>query len=140
MRIAFLVFAFVVVAAGQSKDPPKKARIEGSVVSLTGEPVPRAQLRLTGLSAAVDATPAAQVNVSTTSDDAGKFAFENIEPGRNYQLTAQRPGYVNTRYGARSPTAPGSPLTLDAGAELKSLVITMTPQGVISGKITDQSG
>ena len=140
MRIAIPILLFLSLAAGQSKEPPKKARIEGSVVSLTGEPVPRAQLRLTGTSNTVDATPAGPVNVSTTSDDAGKFAFENIEPGRNYQLNAQRPGYVNTRYGARSPTAPGSPLTLDAGAELKGLVITMTPQGVISGKITDQSG
>jgi len=154
MRNAFLMLALamslVLVIPGQQPEPPKKARIEGTVVGLTGEPVPRAQLRLTGgtqtlvvvaagRSGGGDVAPPGS-NVAATTDDAGKFVIENIEPGRGYQLNAQRPGFVTTRYGARSATAPGSPLTLDAGAELKDLVIKMTPQGVISGKVTDPAG
>jgi hypothetical protein len=126
--------------AQQQNEPPKKARLEGSVVSTTGEAIPRAQISLTGQASGAGGGPATPVNLRTTAGDDGKFAIENIEPGRNYQLSAQRPGYVTARYGARSTNGPGSPLTLGAGAELKGLVLTMTPQGVISGRVTDQSG
>ena len=137
-KLLLLVFVVAVVFGQQQQtEPPKKARIAGSVVSLTGEPVPRATIRLQG-GQPLQGTVAPQVS-SVTADDAGKFV-ENIEPGRNYQLGAQRPGYVAARYGARSANAPGSPLTLDGGADLNGVVITMTPQGVISGRITDQTG
>jgi len=134
---AMLVSIATAQQTNQPAEPPKKARISGSVVSSKGAPIPRAQVRLNGPPVLND--PSA-VNMSATADDAGKFVIENIEPGRNYQLTAQRPGFVAARYGARTATAPGSPLTLDAGADLKSLIITMTPQGVISGRVTDQTG
>jgi len=125
--------------AQQPTDPPKKARIEGTVVSSAGPAIPRAQVRLQG-QAVLNLSGAAPANFSATADDAGKFVIENIEPGRNYQLMAQRPGFVPARYGARSPSAPGALLTIDAGADLKSLVITMTPQGVITGRVTDLNG
>lgn len=144
MRKVFIWLAMALIAAlalsGQQNDPPKKARIEGSVVSTTGEAVPRAQISLTGQAPGTAGAPPMPLNLRTTAGDDGKFVLENIEPGHNYQLSAQRPGYVTARYGARSAGGPGAPLTLSAGAELKGLVITMTPQGVISGRITDQAG
>ena len=115
-------------------EPPKKARLEGSVVSLTGAPVPRAQLRLQMIQSGQ------LENFTATTDDAGKFVFENVEPGLYNTLTAQRPGFVQGRYGARSATSPGAPLQVEPGAALKGLTITMTPQGVISGRITDSNG
>lgn len=137
LLLAVLIPITISVASAQAQqnEPPKKARIEGRVVSLTGEAIPRAVVRLAGPPVLNTAS-----NMSATADDAGKFMIENIEPGRDYQLTAQRPGYVPARYGARMPTGPGSPLTLEPGEDLKSLVITMTPQGVISGRITDETG
>jgi hypothetical protein len=120
----------------QPGDPPKKARLEGSVVSLTSEAIPRATLRLQG-------TPSQAGQLATgmtaTADDAGKFVFQEVPPGANYQLTVQRPGYIPARYGARSTNAPGAPLSLGEGQILKGLTITMTPQGVISGKVTDRN-
>jgi len=115
---AILVSIATAQQTNQPAEPPKKARISGSVVSSKGAPIPRAQVRLNGPPVLND--PAA-VNMSATADDAGKFVIENIEPGRNYQLTAQRPGFVAARYGARTATAPGSPLTLDAGADLRAV-------------------
>jgi len=106
-----LLFAAVLasIAAAQQTnqptEPPKKARISKSVVSSKGAPIPRAQLRLNGPPTLND--PA--VNQSATADDAGKFVINNIEPRRNYQLTAQRPGFVAARYGARSAAATASP-------------------------------
>ncbi len=119
----------------QPGDSPKKARLEGSVVSLTGEAIPRATVRLQG-GTIQPGQPA--TGLTATADDAGKFVFADISPGTNYQLSVQRPGYIPARYGARSANAPGAPLSLDDGQVLKGLTITMTPQGVVTGKVTDR--
>jgi protocatechuate 3,4-dioxygenase beta subunit len=77
---------------------------------------------------------------TATSDDAGKFTIENIDPGKSYNLTAQRTGFVTARYGARSATSPPVPLSLDAGQVMKGVSLIMVPQGVITGRITDPNG
>lgn len=137
-QITFVLLLAAMAAA--QPQPQAKARIEGSVVSSKGDPIPRVTLRLTGQATGVPGAAVAPVTLNTTSDDAGKFVFENIEPGRGFIINATRPGFVNTRYGARSSNSPGALLTLDRGADLKGLTITMIEQGVISGKITDQAG
>ena len=126
--------------AGPGAEAPKAARIEGVVISLAGGPVPRATVRLTGQLTVVNGATSPGSAYSATTDDSGKFAIENIDPGRSYQLVAQRTGFVNGRYGARSATSPATPLVLEAGTSLKGISITMAPQGVISGKITDATG
>lgn len=131
---------FAQVPQGQTSEPPKKARIEGVVVSITGEPVPRAQVRLQGQVLLQGGQPVQPASFAVTSDDAGKFVIPDIDPGRNYQLSAQRPGFIPGRYGARTPSGPATPLALDGGQVLKGLTITMTPQGVISGRVTDVNG
>ncbi len=143
--VVFLLFASLVGAqAPQQTAPPteapKKARIEGSVVSLTGEAIPRAQVRLNGSASVQNGQLTPGAAFTATSGDDGKFAIENIDPGRNYQLSVQRPGFVPARYGARSANSNGAPISLEAGQTLKGISISMTPQGVISGRITDQSG
>ena len=114
----------------------KKVRVEGTVLSLSGEVVRKATVRLQGGPAQPGQGPA---NYSETSDNAGKFVFEDVAPGR-YVLSAEKPGFVPARYGARSTTSPGTPLFLTAGMEMKDLSIKMTPQGVIAGKVMDQDG
>src|SRR5262249_42923814 len=74
-----------------------------------------------------------------SSDGAGKFHFEGIEPGR-YLLSAERSGYVQQVYGARGSNRAGLPLTVTAGGRLADLTIPLTPQGIISGKIEDEDG
>ena len=139
MRMAHLLLAAAfVVSAQQQNEPPKKARIEGSVVSLAGEPVPRATLRIVDAAAPASFTPAGSPGI--VADDAGKFVFENVEPGRAYRVVAQRPGYLRAPYGARSPMAPGIPVIAEVGLTVEGLVITMTPQSVISGRVTDLTG
>ncbi|MEP6962658.1 MAG: carboxypeptidase-like regulatory domain-containing protein, partial [Acidobacteriota bacterium] len=128
-------------AQGKQPEAPKKARVEGKVISLTGEAVPRAQIRMAGPTAMVAGALTQGAAVTATADDAGGFVVENIDPGKNYQLTAQRPGFEMGRYGARSSSSTqGAPISLDAGQTLKGLVITMTPQGVVSGRVLDQAG
>ncbi|MEP7354388.1 MAG: carboxypeptidase-like regulatory domain-containing protein [Acidobacteriota bacterium] len=126
--------------AAQVPEAPKKAHVEGTVVSITGEAIPRAQVRLMPAATLAAITAGPPPNSTATSDDKGKFVFDNVDPGRNYQLRATRPGFNTANYGARSANTTGTSLSLEAGTSLKGLVITMTPQGVISGKITDSNG
>ena len=59
------------------------------------------------------------------------------EPGR-YTLSADRAGYVRGVYGPRPNAA--TPLVLTAGQKMTGLSIKLTPEGSISGKITDEDG
>ncbi len=124
----------------QAGDAAKKARIEGLVVSITGEPIPRAQIRLQAPVSVQNGNSVPGGSYGATADAAGKFAIEDIEPARSLQLTAQRPGFINARYGARSANGPAAPISLEPGQSLKGLTLTMTPQGVVNGRVTDASG
>ena len=71
------------------------------------------------------------------SDAAGNFVIEDVEPGR-YTLSADRPGYVRGVYGPRANAA--TTLVLTTGQKMTGLSIKLTPEGSISGKITDEDG
>lgn len=141
-----LVFTAWVTAAQNTPPAPgagttpdsekKKIRIEGTVLSLNGEAVRKATVRLQGGIAQPGQLPG---NYSESTDNAGKFAFEDVAAGR-YALSVEKAGFVTTRYGARSNNSPGTQLVLTEGMELKGLAIKMTPQGVIAGKVLDQDG
>lgn len=133
-------FLFLSLTFAQSTEVPKKARLEGSVVSITGEPVARAQVRLLGPPAIGNGQISQAATFNATSGADGKWIMENVDPGNNYRLTAQRQGFVNASYGARSANSPAAPIVLSAGHVLTGLTIVMTPQAVISGRVTDQTG
>src|ERR1051326_93239 len=149
---AFIVSALVLAQSnpngGAAEAEKKKTiRIEGRVTSLNGEVVRKATVRLQpafGPQFAAPPAPGTQTNqipstYSESSDEAGKFVFENVAPGR-YTLTSEKTGFVTQRYGARSDTSSGTPLVLEAGNKLKDVAIQMTPQAVIAGRVTDQDG
>ncbi len=123
-------------------DTPETAEIQGTVRSVSGDPIPRASLTLQGLPQVNSSTGIANPRTSYTasSDAEGNFVLRNIPPGENYRLTAERPGYVRAPYGSRNAMSPGAPLRLVAGQVLEGLEITMTPQAVITGQVTDING
>ena len=123
-------------AAAQSDANQKTIRVEGTVLSLNGDLVRKATVRLQGIGGQPGQPP---VSYSDITDSTGKFVFDDVAPGR-YTLSADKPGFAPGRYGARSNTSPGTQLTLTAGMEMKDLTITMTPQGVIAGKVMDKDG
>jgi len=145
--VSALVLAQSNPNGGAADTEKKKIRIEGRVISLNGEVVRKATVRLQpalGVQFGGPPPNAGQANqipstYSETSDEAGKFVFENVAPGR-YTLVSEKTGFVTQRYGARSDTSPGTPLVLEAGNELKDVAIQMTPQAVIAGRVTDQDG
>jgi hypothetical protein len=123
-------------ANAQSDANQKTGRVSGTILSLNGDPVRKATVRLQGLATQPGQPPTAY---SETTDSAGKFLFDDVAPGR-YTLSADKPGFVGARYGARSNTSAGTQLNLTAGIDMKDLAIKMTPQGVIAGKVVDQDG
>ena len=79
-------------------DTPEPAEIHGTVRSITGEPIPRATVRIRTV-----------VRASLTSDlpsavtgEAGDFILTNLPPG-NYIVSASRPGYLTQSYGVDRP-------------------------------------
>ncbi len=122
--------------AGDSDPAQSKIRLTGSVVSHAGESVPRATLRLQSSGTESGQAPTAYVE---TTDNAGKFVFEDVAPGR-YSLSAERTGFLTQRYGERSNLTPGMELMLAVGKEMADLVIKLVPQAVITGRVADQDG
>ena len=117
---------------------PTGIKIQGSVISSAGEPVKKASVTLT-----MTGTPANQrpISHSETTGDDGKFEMDDLAPG-TYMLSAAKTGFVAGRYGARSAVSPGVPLALStgSGAVLKDLQITLTPEGIVSGHVSNQDG
>jgi protocatechuate 3,4-dioxygenase beta subunit len=113
------------------------ASIEGQVVNLnTGAGLRKANVRLTGGPAAAHGPTN---NVSTDTDDQGHFVLTGLEPGQ-YQLWAQKSGFVGQNYGVRRLTGQGMPLNLTNGERLKGAVIKLMPGAVISGTVRDEVG
>ncbi len=146
MRPFLLALLWASVIAAQAQPPvdgapdpdKKKIRLEGYVLSVTGEAVRKATLRLQGNGPAQNAQVLPTTYTEST-DTAGKFVFEDVAEG-SYTLAAEKAGFVTQRYGARTTGSAGTVLTLVSGLTLKDLNIKMTPQGVVSGKVFDLDG
>jgi protocatechuate 3,4-dioxygenase beta subunit len=145
MRLAFIFFVLnfaPIFAQTPGGQPVEKARMEGQVISLTGEPIKKAAVRLQGNSTPqinTGAGPSMPTAYTAQSDAAGNFVFEEVEPGR-YTLSADRAGFVRGVYGVRANSNIAAPLVLTAGQKMIGLSIKLTPEGSISGKITDEDG
>ena len=112
---------------GQPVRPAAKpASVEGTVVNrATKEPLRKVAVRLS------------QGNLiyETTTDPGGVFRLAQVPPG-SYRVSAEKAGFVRSGAGSRSP---GS-LALAGGEKLTGLVIELTPQAVVTGRVTDEDG
>ncbi len=117
----------------QSAEPARgTAAIAGFVVDeATGAPVRRVEISLAGADQGGSRV--------TFTDDAGAFTFPNLPAGR-YSLTATRPGWVRTAYGAKRYDRPGTPINLAAGQVLSNLRLSISKGAVITGQVLDQTG
>jgi protocatechuate 3,4-dioxygenase beta subunit len=130
-RISLLTLVFSTLCFPQSVPP--NARIGGRVTGQSGQPLEDATLSLMGN----NRTPAggAPPAYSTTSNANGDFSFAAVEPN-TYRLLVQRRGYLDDHF-----TFPDGKVVIPAAAgEQKHLEVKLTPQSVISGRVTNADG
>jgi len=118
-----------VLAAAQNRPDPSKAAasftLTGTVVnSVTGEPIPRALVRLNGAMERV-----------VFSDAQGGFEFVGL-PAGSADINAQKPGYFDPRQ--QEDAIRRTPIAIGSGKN--SLTIKLAPLGAIYGRITDTTG
>jgi protocatechuate 3,4-dioxygenase beta subunit len=138
MKLAACLLIAAFLLCGQ-QPPSAQCFVSGRILNAAnGEPVRRARLilRLTDNSTGEPASPAAY---TTLTDDHGRFAMKDIEPG-NYRLSVSHAGFSDLLYAARRPYRDGIALFLDAGQQLTGMVFRMTPHAVITGRILDAEG
>lgn len=110
---------------------PATFPVHGMVLnSVTGEPVRRALVEITGTAAVL-------------SDDNGRFEFDDIPAGL-HQLTAGKPGF------AGSLSVPGSAPPADGewpqatqfrlGADTPDQVVKLTPEAILTGSVESDAG
>jgi carboxypeptidase family protein len=99
-----------------------KAVVEGVVLNaLTNEPLRKVSVTL----------DAGKKSYAATSTSDGKFRIEGVEPGA-YQPQVQRQGFLESN--------DEPPVKAAAGQEIKDVVIKLTPQGIIAGRVVDEDG
>ena len=106
-------------------------RLSGRVVAAdTGRPIKRARVFINAAEAG---------GRGALTDDAGAFDFTGLPAGR-YTVNASKTGYIQLSYGQRRPLQAGTPIQLLDGQQLKGIDFALPRGGVISGRVSDESG
>ncbi len=131
--LSLLPFVALVLLARQNLAQPQTSRatLEGTIIRLTAslpQPIPKVRVtlirRLEG--APRPANSDSSSGLSATTNNYGKFAFPNVEPGF-YDVKVQAEGYIG----------PGSSVELESGDVIKDMSIEMKPVANVSGRVLD---
>ncbi len=136
---AFITFCFLLwlsvaglreVSYAQISSQPSQGSdttfsVSGMVVNaVTGQPIPRALVMLQG-----------SLQRTSFSDGEGNFEFDELPGNGRFAVNARKPGYYT------DPQYSGSNAVLsDIGPATGSVVVKLTPQSAIYGRVTDASG
>jgi len=119
--------------------------IEGVVSRAdTGAPLAGAQVTLRIVNAtsngfaAISGTTSPAVPPITTDKD-GRFSFGNLEPG-TYRVQAAAQGFVARSFGQQDAMGTGTPILLAPGQVLRNTTISLTSDGTIRGRVSDENG
>ena len=136
-RLAQLLWVLLpIMAAAQqpAREDKQFASLDGTVVQgVTKEPVRKAQVMLELSGEGHDAALVA------TTDEAGRFHFAAVQPGE-YNLTAEKSGYLDGSYGAKALDDAGPLLKLSGGDRMQDVVLLLFPGATISGQVLDADG
>ncbi len=137
-RIIGWLLAASAALFGYQIDRQSKASIEGQVVNqATGAPLKNAIVKLqlrSPYSSSADYDPLVQ-----QTNEEGRFLFTNLIP-RDWELSAERRGFVPGKYGGRRFLPQGSRMSLKADQQIRDLVLKLVPQATIAGRVLDAEG
>jgi protocatechuate 3,4-dioxygenase beta subunit len=125
MKTVFCLLWMQLLARGQ--------QVAGKVVnSVTGDPVKKATVILRAQGGSGQ-----RGSYAVETDSHGQFAIAEVEPGA-YLISVDRPGF---HFQARGATGAPPPLTtIEQGKDVKDLVVSLIPTGVIAGRVLDEDG
>lgn len=130
----------VSVAVPQGATPKKYAVAEGKVTNAaSGEAVVRALVTLKPVTQKTRDPEDEFAGYATETDDGGVFHFAKVPAGK-YDLFVEKSGFLRTNYGAHRAAGPGVPIELMGEQTRSDLDMKMPPEGVISGRVTDDHG
>jgi protocatechuate 3,4-dioxygenase beta subunit len=122
----------------QNPDGTRKAAevssVEGRVLSLAGEPLRKA---VVSLEPAADQGGRSDDSHVAITDAEGHFSLTSVEPG-DYRLWAERTGYLRGSYGTRQQGQEGAVITLTPAQRLTDVVLRLTPEASVVGRIVDE--
>jgi len=75
---------------------------------------------------------------TVTTDGNGRFTFTGVAPGQ-YQISAERDGFIRSQYGQRTPTGSGVVVPVSASQRL-TIDLKMLQASVVSGRIINADG
>ena len=144
---ALPIFVLLLVQGGathaQTAAPPRDSRapdlpagtaiIRGRVVSAASDaaaPIRDARVSISAPVGAVD---------PVFTDGAGRFEFRGLPTGR-YTLTAEKTGFVKTRYGSKNDLDPPVPVDVGDASVLDAIEIRQPKGAAIVGRIVDELG
>lgn len=103
----------------------QNSSVEGVAIRLgTADRIPGARVLLTQVDGRLGDTRVA------TTDERGRFVFGDV-PAGTYRLLAQHEAFVRPN---------GRTIAVGAGQSIRELIVTMTPTGVITGRVVDEYG
>src|SRR5215467_1862330 len=133
LLIAAVCFAsgFPSSAQNSTTAPEATFRIAGTLVSKAdGHPLAGARVVLAN-------TKARQSPQSVITSDDGKFEFTCVPAGK-YSLTGAQRGFISAGYEQHDQFA--TAIVTGAGLETENLVLKLSPQALISGRVLDEAG
>jgi protocatechuate 3,4-dioxygenase beta subunit len=77
--------------------------------------------------------------ISTVTDDAGRFAFRRLRPGR-YMVSASKAAYLTSTHGSSRPGRPGTAVVVAPGQAVEDVRFSLVRGAALSGTIRDESG
>ena len=130
------LLAFPIAAQTANPKPPTTSRVQGKIIQQPGgQPIRKAAVVL--LSTAHDQDRQSETaEYHALTDAEGHFKIEEVKPG-NYSLYFGREGFVDAE---KRHHGSGMQLWLEAGQEVKDLLLHMAPAAVIVGKVRDDDG
>jgi hypothetical protein len=137
MKSACLLMVLAACCLAQPPVASEKGMVSGTVTNAAGAPLRGVTLLLAPLRSgqiSIGVLAGSAPNSTAETNSQGSFTFDGVAPGR-YLLTADRTGYLNAFFTSDR----GGVLNITAGQKAAGIVITMTPQGILAGKVVDEA-
>lgn len=127
-----IVCACLLAARAAAQQAAGTARLSGTVVSSATPPQPvrGAVVTLNGVGAN---------GRSAVTDDQGRFAFVGLPAGR-FTITAMKPAWLTSAYGAKAPGRPGTAVVLATDQAITRLTLVLPHGAAIGGTVRDVNG